>query len=71
MEMAVSLTLSILSAVVYLALDAQRIATALRPSLTRAKVAYYLWIAERVFWRSHLCRSCRPEHERRRAAKDD
>ncbi|KFH63523.1 hypothetical protein MVEG_10932 [Podila verticillata NRRL 6337] len=48
-EMAASLTLSILSAVVYLALDAQRIATALRPSLTRAKVAYYLWIAERVF----------------------
>lgn len=49
MDMAVSLTVSILSAVVYLALDTQRIAAALRPSLTRAKVAYYLWIAERVF----------------------
>ncbi|KAF9389971.1 hypothetical protein CPB97_010254 [Podila verticillata] len=48
-DMAVSLTVSILSAVVYLALDTQRIAAALRPSLTRAKVAYYLWIAERVF----------------------
>lgn len=47
--MAASLTVSLLSAVVYLALDTQRIAAALRPSLTRAKVAYYLWIAERVF----------------------
>lgn len=47
--MAASLTVSLVSAAVYLALDTQRIAAVLRPSLTRAKVAYYLWIAERVF----------------------
>ncbi|KAG0338501.1 hypothetical protein BG000_003846 [Podila horticola] len=47
-EMAASLTVSLVSAAVYLALDTQRIAAVLRPSLTRAKVAYYLWITERV-----------------------